>query len=589
MKKSEENKNGYIGMKHVYREANRPEPIEDVNKGTGVVKWGDDNLYPQFLNGLIYDSPAHGGIIEQKVKFITAGGIDTNNPDKEILNAKLDGYSWQEIIDELAYDQEAGDVWYILWKKVGEKWFPKTVPFEFIRRDEDGERYHYCENWTKSKPTDEDGYAVYPDIMHKGNATECIQMQMRKPKQRIFSDGKRKAKISKSYYPIVSYSGAITSILAGIEMGYFTFSEVVNGWKGGSILNLANGRPQDDEVRKKMEADIKGMATDRDKQGGMVVLYSNGKENEPILLQMNGNDLDKRYQEAKKTIQNEIMVAHGVISPSLFGVFTDSMFGSKEEMEIAYLLFKDNYIKTRQRSIIEPINWAYKLLNGIDPQLYFVDYTPSILLPKESETQQLQSKLSKEQDLTQRIVMNMFGKCGKAKSTVKILASGCYDNENLKSDFIASKKSRFARLDNQSKAVLQLIEDGKSFDEIKLELSLTTMELTEIKKELNNRGYLDDWELTEKAIDTIINETTIEVVYSYEVRSNVPPAKSGSREFCEFMMSQDKVYTKSEIDEISALVDMDVFLYRGGWYHNPKTNVNTPYCRHEWRQHIILK
>ena len=61
-------------MRTLFREANKPEPIEKVDR-SGWIKWGDSNLYPQFLNSMFYDNPVHGGIVNQKVKFITAGGI----------------------------------------------------------------------------------------------------------------------------------------------------------------------------------------------------------------------------------------------------------------------------------------------------------------------------------------------------------------------------------------------------------------------------------------------------------------------------------------------------------------------------------
>jgi len=44
----------------------------------------------------------------------------------------------------------------------------------------------------------------------------------------------------------------------------------------------------------------------------------------------------------------------------------------------------------------------------------------------------------------------------------------------------------------------------------------------------------------------------------------------------------NKLYTLEEINQISTAIDRNVFLYRGGWYHNPETEVNTPSCRHEW-------
>ena len=57
-------------IRQIFREASQPQPIEKIDKN-GTVKWGVDNLYSQFLVGLMYDNPIHGGILNQKIKFIT--------------------------------------------------------------------------------------------------------------------------------------------------------------------------------------------------------------------------------------------------------------------------------------------------------------------------------------------------------------------------------------------------------------------------------------------------------------------------------------------------------------------------------------
>jgi hypothetical protein len=85
---------------NIFREANKPEPTEIIDK-TGTVKWGKDNLYPQFLNSIYYNNPVHGGIINQKVKFITAGGLNVDGADKSILENSGSAYTLQEVVESL--------------------------------------------------------------------------------------------------------------------------------------------------------------------------------------------------------------------------------------------------------------------------------------------------------------------------------------------------------------------------------------------------------------------------------------------------------------------------------------------------------
>ena len=82
---------------------------------------------------------------------------------------------------------------------------------------------------------------------------------------------------------------------------------------------------------------------------------------------------------------------------------------------------------------------------------------------------------------------------------------------------------------------------------------------------------------------------TFEIRYTYQVRSDVPEAKSGSREFCTQLMSLNRAYTREEINTISERVDRDVWVYKGGFYTNPDTQVTTPWCRHLRFQSIVTK
>jgi hypothetical protein len=90
----------------------------------------------------------------------------------------------------------------------------------------------------------------------------------------------------------------------------------------------------------------------------------------------------------------------------------------------------------------------------------------------------------------------------------------------------------------------------------------------------------------EKSVSDIdLKFVTVKVFYRYDLRDDVPPAKSGSRPFCTGLMSnRNKLWTLEEIKSLdNGMKDVDdVFLYRGGFYNNPDTGVTTPFCRHRW-------
>ena len=94
--------------------------------------------------------------------------------------------------------------------------------------------------------------------------------------------------------------------------------------------------------------------------------------------------------------------------------------------------------------------------------------------------------------------------------------------------------------------------------------------------------------ITDRGLKTISEQdilaTEIFVKYRYS-----GPVDSRNRPFCAKVMEMDRLYTREDIDAISDRAGYNVWTQRGGWYHNPKTDVNTPYCRHFWAQQIVKK
>lgn len=80
-----------------------------------------------------------------------------------------------------------------------------------------------------------------------------------------------------------------------------------------------------------------------------------------------------------------------------------------------------------------------------------------------------------------------------------------------------------------------------------------------------------------------------QILYSYEERKGVPKAKSGSRPLCQKLYKSGLFFTRKEIEDISSQLGYSVFIYCGGYYTNPNTEITTPYCRHFWQRNIVVK
>lgn len=94
---------------------------------------------------------------------------------------------------------------------------------------------------------------------------------------------------------------------------------------------------------------------------------------------------------------------------------------------------------------------------------------------------------------------------------------------------------------------------------------------------------------------TIIEETPaktaeIFVLYEYTWAPGFNQSMiDTSRDFCKELLAKEKLYSREEIEAISAEAGFDVWMMRGGWYTKPGTNIHVPKCRHIWQQNIVTK
>lgn len=620
-------------VKVVFREANIPNPVEKIDR-SGRVDWGDDNLYPQFLWYLVENSPIHQGIICNKVDYIVSGGLAYEGDQAEfekILANGLSDYNLNEVAEMACLDNEVAYCYYLHAKKdpVTKWWQIDPMEFEYIRPNEDNSIFYYSEDWSTKRQTAKTRYREIPSFFNRKTSDKECLLQVKTSSRQSKSPYQRK--VSGGFFSQPGYSGGIPSILTDIEINYFGYAEVVNGFKGGTFIYMPNGDPKDETTRRTVLKNLKAEGTDRNKQAGITVAFGEGEAEKPTIEQMNGNDLDKRYEGTDIRLIKKIMIAHGVTNPKLFGVMSEATLSESDD-EAAYNRFQKNYANKRRKSLADSLNFLHKKLNGITGTLSF--NTPSLYDNDESEEQEIIDKLNQAPVALQTTVINTdmtsnerrrlvgmnpieggdvrtgspaniamrtmqtqdpvlvaFENCGRPKEAFRFVTSrkAQFDVDDDAAFIAETFKHRFAALTDVHLNVLRLIGDGKSDKAIQDELHLDTKDLAAARSALTKGGYIDGGELTTKGQIEVVNIEEVEVVYSYEERPDAPPLQTVSRPFCIEMMKLNRVYTRAEINTISQAVGRNVWLYRGGWYHDPQTDKNQPSCRHYWNQAITIK
>ena len=92
-----------------------------------------------------------------------------------------------------------------------------------------------------------------------------------------------------------------------------------------------------------------------------------------------------------------------------------------------------------------------------------------------------------------------------------------------------------------------------------------------------------------KTVGNVKPQTTeILVRYSYDWISGFSNAdKSTSRPFCVALLDAKKLYSRSDIEQISARLGYSVWDRRGGWLNDNGTISES--CRHEWKTNIVTR
>jgi ribosomal protein S25 len=170
----------------------------------------------------------------------------------------------------------------------------------------------------------------------------------------------------------------------------------------------------------------------------------------------------------------------------------------------------------------------------------------------------------------------------------------------------------FADVTQLQSNVLDLITKDKRItpeviaDTLKEDVGVVKRILTDLEKKgfisskitTIGEGY-DESEIIERKLTAPISEivekikpstTEFLIRYSYEWRQGFNDSDlSTSRQFCKYFKTTNKLYSRSEIEAMSARLGYDVFTRGGGWYTLPGTNNHRNFCRHLWKSNIVTR
>ena len=625
-------------------------PDEERDRMLGFIKWGKKNDYPYFLIDLYNGSAWHQGIVKNKTYYIAGSGLEVVSGDMQaFIDNKYAEFDMNEIAEMLAHDYEmfGGFCAIGTWNREGSRvavW--EHVDLDSIRVDESERMYYISDDWTAMQQSAE-----------KTNLRAIPALDMNNKNGKFilyYKDPVKKTKKEKGVYPKPPYYGGITAIQTDVDISRFHMHEIANSFKGGTMISFVDGYPETQEEAENIKAQVKGRSQSVEDAGEIVITFSDNKDKAPIVQQLNGNDLDKRYETTENSVQQNILVAHSVVAPSLFGVAPDGSFNAAETADL-FEIFKKTYVEARQKRLEWMINYMAEL-SGYIGKVKLKDVAPigvaETPAPAPAPVQQDASfnrqdvnalmdivtklndgRISHESALSivlasfptideaqaRKIIgipeemsscnhqhsfsddeIGYFAQHGTPSHEFKVLASYPIAWDTPSEEVFSKQEHIFATigeiklgLKDLDKNVLSLIKNGEDGVAISKALNTTVEEVAKSMKRLTEWELISKMEITETG-NTLIQEVEVpaerfEVVYTYREIPGIPAVLTQSRDFCKRLISLNRKYTRDEINSISMRVNRDVWIYRGGWYTNPKTGSSTPWCRHEWVQQLVIR
>jgi hypothetical protein len=338
-------------------------PQEATEKETpkGWVTLGEANLFSNYLIDLYYASPVHSALT-MSISFMIAGKeIKSNNPaaQREIDRLKLN-----TIRRPIALDAKMQGGYYleVIWS-VDRSTIAKInhLPYENCRlavvNDEDViPGIYYSKDWsdTRKKKNIPTFIPMYNPTTKADEPSQVLFVGVMTP--------------GSAYYPKPDYYSAINYIEITRDISEFYRAFLSNGMAPSYFLHMNNGIPDPEEqmaIRRNWETMMGAK-----KAGKVVFTFNESADRAPRLDLVPMTDADKQWQELSVQSRENILAAHRVTSPLLFGIRDAGGLGSNaDEMKSAYRIFNKNIIEPYQQIITDSLEEIFKGM-GIVADLY---------------------------------------------------------------------------------------------------------------------------------------------------------------------------------------------------------------------------
>ena len=323
---------------------NRPKIVETAFNG--YVKNGKTpTVYYDYIIDRYNGSPTNRTIINSYASRIYGRGLDAieNTNISEILSVK----DLRAIILDYATFGEAS--MQIIENRGGGldsiKHIAKNKLLPEVADDYDNiNGYYYSKDWKKKYK--------YPPF--KIESFDTIRPQA------ISVYNIKEYSIGNEYFKDPDYKAGLVYAELEEEIANFYINHIKNGLSFGYVINIKNGDRLTNEEKTKIKKNIQSKLTGSSNAGKLVFAF-NGTDIEVEFQALEVSSAHKQWEYLTQEARQQILTAHGVTSPMLFGIKDGGGLGNNaNEMLEASKILQETVIIPKQQPILNAINEVFE-------------------------------------------------------------------------------------------------------------------------------------------------------------------------------------------------------------------------------------
>ena len=356
-----------------------PQLIETTTRREDWVKYGADNLYPNYLVSLLEKSAIHKSIQTGKQDMVVGDGITVSNmkqlsPEQiALVNDFILNPNNTETLEDITYKIAMDLILYgayalnVIWSK---------------DRNSIAEIYHIDYGKLRAQKPNEDGTDT--NYLYYSHDWSDLKKAVNEPTLIRKFDYKERKEASQiyicmdyspdcGYYARPQYSAAIPYVEIDSEIGLYHLNNIQNSLSPDYILQINNGVPEDEEANllyQQFKRELTGH-----KGHKFMMTFGNSTENAPSLVAIPTTDADKQFLVLNEAVLQALCTANKVTSPMLLGIKTPGQLGGRSELMDAYDLYYATVINKLQKMIAKTYN-KISAINGANAKFDFVKPEP---------------------------------------------------------------------------------------------------------------------------------------------------------------------------------------------------------------------